>query len=121
MRTQAERFLRLYGAHLVGDFFVQDEWQARHKADLRSPALAVHAGLVAWLTWTVAPWWLALLHGVAHAAIDSRRPLAWWRGWARQTTTGPAALPFALAQDQAAHVLTLVALAWLWARQEAST
>ena len=34
------------------------------------------------------------LHGLAHAAIDTRRPLAWWRRWARQGAAGPAAVPF---------------------------
>lgn len=94
-------FTALLFAHVLADFVLQTGWMARHK---RHPgALALH-GATVWATATLAtaslsPWLLALT--AVHVAIDLAKAL-----W-----PGRGLVPFLA--DQAAHLVTLAALALL--------
>lgn len=101
--------LLLWGlvAHLVADWILQNAWMAEHKTDLRHPAGYVHAGIHGLALALVFPWPAAVVLAVAHLLIDTRKPLEWWRKFYRQTTEGPAFVPFAMWQDQVAHVVCL--------------
>ena len=102
-------------AHIVADWFLQNEWMALNKVKPTHPAGWVHALLhVACLFavgWSVEA---ALTIGWLHWFIDLRFALAGWRRLIRQTTEGPMAVHVAIWQDQVAHVLCLVAVSgWL--------
>lgn len=99
-------------AHLVGDFLLQNEWMATNKVNPKHPAGWVHAlihvaALLA-VGWTVIA---ALMVGLIHWFIDLRFPLAWWRGFYRQTTEGPMAVHVAIWEDQVVHIVILASVA----------
>ncbi len=117
--------------HLVGDFLLQTEWQARHKhGGLGRDAVARRALLthvttytlafVPALVWIVASAELAVLTGVGLAALiflphliqDDGRVV---RGWMiRVKHTDPAANPgLAVVVDQTMHIVMLFLLAIL--------
>ena len=101
-------------AHLVADWFLQNEWQATRKVDLRHPAAWVHAGChLATLLLLAFPWPWAVGLAVVHALVDTRVPLRVWRRWLRQTTEGDVGLHVAFWQDQACHVLCIAVAAHL--------
>jgi len=102
-------FYRLLLAHLLADFVLQTRWMVERK---RSPGgLALHVGLVGLAALAVAwdrlaVWWPWLLLVVAaHAAID----------WVKLRLEPRLRLPpiFPFLADQAAHLLTLAAVATL--------
>lgn len=101
--------LFIYGliAHLVGDWFLQNEWMALNKVNPKHPAGYVHAGIHTVGMLFVFPWPVALAIGIAHWFIDLRFALAAWRGLVHQTTEGPMAVHVALWQDQVAHIVVL--------------
>jgi hypothetical protein len=113
----ADRFIWGLAAHLVADFFLQNEWMALNKVSLRHPAAWVHSGIHGICFWPVFGWRLALALFLLHILIDTRVPLAWWRRLTRQTTEGPAFIPFAMWQDQALHVLCVIGAAWVWSNR----
>jgi hypothetical protein len=102
-------------AHMVADWFLQNEWMALKKTSLKHPAAWVHSGIHLIALLFVFPPLVAVVLAVSHILIDTRVPLQWWRKFYRQTTDGPAFIPFAMWQDQAAHILCLAVAAW-WAR-----
>ena len=71
--------------HLVIDWLAQNEWMAVNKANLRHPAGYVHAGLHGAAQLSIFPWPAALVIGVTHLLIDTRKPVAWWSRLIRQT------------------------------------
>jgi hypothetical protein len=75
-------------AHLVADWPLQNDWMARHKADLRHPAGYVHAGIHGAL---LAPVFgrVAAPLALAHLIIDTRKPVQWWSRTVRQTQPEP--------------------------------
>lgn len=91
-------------AHLVADWFLQNEWMALNKVNPKHPAGYVHAGIHTLAMLFVFPWPVALTIGVVHWFIDLRFALAAWRRLIRQTTEGPMAVHVALWQDQVAHI-----------------
>lgn len=109
-------------AHLVADWFLQNDWQAQHKPNLLHPAAWVHFGFHVAAMLVVWPWQGALIVAVSHALIDTRKPLRWWRTLIRQKqidhTKEPgsfwnqAAMQVAFWQDQAAHIIVLGIGAW---------
>lgn len=104
----AELFIRGLVAHLVADWFLQNEWMALNKVNPRHPAgyihAAIHGLLVLLFGFPVATSiWLAVVHWL----IDLRVGLAWWRRHTGQTTEGPMAIHVAIWQDQAAHLIAL--------------
>jgi hypothetical protein len=99
-------------AHIVADWFLQNEWMALNKTSLRHPAAWVHSGIHTLAFLVVFPWWAAVVWGVLHLVIDTRHPLIWWRRLIRQTQDGPIMLTFGMWQDQMVHVATVIVLAW---------
>lgn len=113
--TEHATQLLLWGwvAHLVADFVLQNEWQALNKGSLKHPAAWVHSTIQGLCALFVFPWPAALALGLVHLAVDTRKPLDWWRRLVKQTRTGPIMLPFGLIQDQSVHVICLAVAAVL--------
>jgi len=101
-------------AHLFADFFLQNEWQATRKNDLSGPAGWVHAALHLLCLWPVFGFQVAFLLAVIHLLIDTRIPLQLWRKTIKQTNdpANPAFMPFAMLQDQAAHLICIAIAAY---------
>lgn len=64
--------------HLVADWLLQNDWMANYKIDLRHPAAWVHSGIHTVGMCLVFAWPVALLIGLTHLLIDTRKPLLWW-------------------------------------------
>jgi hypothetical protein len=88
---------------------------AVYKTSLRHPASWVHSGIHFACALFVFPLWACGILFLLHLLIDTRVPLAWWRRVYRQSqdVTSPSFIPFAMWQDQMAHVLCIVAVARL--------
>lgn len=121
--TFASAFVVGLLAHLVADWFFQNEWQAANKNNLTHPAAWLHFGAHAACMLAVWPWHAALIVAVTHALIDTRKPLIWWRARLRMTSYSPnasaqqnaMAVHVALWQDQAAHAIVLgIVAACVW-------
>jgi hypothetical protein len=97
--------------HLVVDWLFQNEWIAEHKADLRHPAGYIHAAAHGAALLLVFPAPAALVLGVAHLLIDTRRPLHWWAAVMSQSAGGPLAGPIHIWRDQTLHIATLAVAA----------
>ncbi len=97
----------LIAAHAIADFMLQTDGLARRKEKVGFLLLhaAVHAGLtyVVLQAWTC--WQAPLIVLVVHAMIDHVK-----QRWSKDTATS-----FTL--DQGIHVFSLLALAWLLARE----
>lgn len=93
--------------HLFVDWFLQNDWQARNKSNTLHPAAWVHSGLHFIAMLLIFQPILALGIALLHLTIDTRRPLAWWRKFYRQTQTGDVVLHMAFWQDQVAHILVI--------------
>jgi hypothetical protein len=110
--------LLVWGAvlHLLVDWLLQNDWQALNKTSLAHPAAWVHAGMHGAVQLLVFPWWAALLIGVTHLLIDTRRPVAWWSRMIHQTQPSGASFDIGAAVrmnvDQVWHV-GVIALAAL--------
>lgn len=107
--------LIVYGVlvHLVCDWFLQNDWMARNKANLTHPAAWVHGGIhFVGMLLIFAPFW-AISIAILHMLIDTRVPLVWWRRVYHQTTTGDVALHVAIWEDQVAHVVVVAIAALL--------
>lgn len=79
--------------HLLVDWLLQNEWQAINKTSLRHPAAYVHSGLHGLAQLLVFAWPFALVIGVTHLLIDTRKPVIWWQRLIRQTQPNPATNP----------------------------
>jgi len=102
-------------AHLVADWFLQNDWMANNKKNPRSAAGYVHAAIHLALLVLVFPFAVALAVAFVHWLIDLRTPLYWWRRSYRQTKdpNNPVYIPFSMWQDQAAHIVVLYVAAVL--------
>lgn len=102
-------------AHLVADWFFQNDWQAVNKVrPLHSPAAWVHAGCHFAAMLFVFAWPVALGIAASHLLIDTRRPLQWWRSFMGQAKDGnPLADHVKIWQDQVAHVVCIAVAAGL--------
>jgi hypothetical protein len=111
-------FIHALMAHLVGDFFLQNEWMATNKVSLKHPAAWVHSGIHFLVLLLVFPWSVALAVAVTHLLIDTRIPLSQWRKFYRQTNdpANPAFISFAMWQDQVLHILVLYVAVWILSR-----
>lgn len=94
-------------AHLVADWLLQNHWMAVNKTSLKHPAAWVHAGIHALALGLALGWQGGVVLGFVHLLIDTRLPLAWWRGLIRQTATGPSALHTAIWADQVLHIASI--------------
>jgi len=95
--------------HLVVDWFLQTEWMATNKTNLKHPAAYVHSGLHTLGMLLIFPWWLALGVGFTHLLIDTRKPVTWWIETIKQMPpTTPIYSQVEMWLDQIMHVLMLV-------------
>ena len=102
--------------HLFCDWLLQNDWMATHKSNLRHPSAYVHSSIhLLGLLLLFSPL-VALAIAVVHLLIDTRVPLAWWRGFFRQTQDGPVALHVALWGDQVLHITVLAVAAFIVGR-----
>ncbi|MBX3010789.1 MAG: DUF3307 domain-containing protein [Caldilineaceae bacterium] len=114
MQTATELLVWSVIAHLVADWMFQTEWMAVHKMDLRHPAAWTHAGVHVLFLWLVFPWYLALLVGVTHLLIDTRRPLLWWITVIKQMKAGPQRATVEIWLDQVFHIAVLALVVLLF-------
>jgi hypothetical protein len=94
-------------AHLVADWLLQNVWQAKYKRDLRHPAAWVHSGIHTALYLLVFPWHIAVLLGLTHILIDTRKPLQWWDKYVEQSHEGEIELHVMIWRDQVLHILCI--------------
>ncbi|MEZ4734610.1 MAG: DUF3307 domain-containing protein [Caldilineaceae bacterium] len=97
--------------HLIADWLLQNDWMALHKTNLRHPAAWVHSGIHAVGLCLVFVWPLAVLIGITHLLIDTRKPLLWWMRVIKQI---PPDVRFPLIEiwlDQAMHIAVLAGVA----------
>jgi hypothetical protein len=100
--------------HLAADWLLQNDWMADHKCDLHHPAAWVHGGIHALALLLVFPAPAAIVLGVAHMIIDTRKPLTWWRMAFRQMNDSTVqSWTISVWNDQALHI-ALIALAAVW-------
>lgn len=102
----SELFIAGLIAHLVADWFFQNDWQAVNKVNPKHPAGYIHAGIHTALMLLVFPPIVALVIGVTHWLIDLRVPLVAWRKVMRQAKDdNPLANHVRIWQDQVAHIV----------------
>ena len=103
--------------HLVCDWLLQNDWMARHKSSLLHPAAWIHSGIHFAGALLIFPLPFALIVGVTHILIDTRRPLVWWRRVYRQTTDPKNLFTMHVAVwgDQMAHILVIALVALMTA------
>lgn len=98
-------------AHLIADWLLQDVWMAQYKTDLKHPASWVHAGIHTILYLFIFPVPVALLLGVIHMLIDTRKPLQWWEKYVKQTHDGEIGMHITIWRDQVLHIAVIAAMA----------
>lgn len=105
--------LLLWGivVHLVVDWLLQNNWMALHKSDLRHLASWVHSGMHALGLCLVFAWPLALLIGITHLLIDTRRPLLWWMRVIKQIPPCDRIPTVEIWLDQVMHITVLAGAA----------
>lgn len=94
-------------AHLVADWLLQNLWMAEYKVSLKHPASWVHAGIHTALYLFLFPPLIAVLLGVTHILIDTRKPLQWWGKYMKQTYEGEVAMHIIIWRDQVLHILCI--------------
>lgn len=100
--------------HLAADWLLQNDWMATHKCDLRHLAAWMHGGIHALALLLVFPAPVAIVLGIAHVIIDTRKPLTWWRvTFGQMNDSTVQSWMVSVWNDQALHIL-LIALAAIW-------
>ena len=97
--------------HLIADWLLQNEWMALYKMDLRHPAAWVHSGIHLLGMLLVFAWPAALLIGLTHLLIDTRKPLLWWMRVIKQIPPGNRLPIVEILLDQVMHVTVLAGVA----------
>lgn len=102
-------------AHIVADWFLQNDYQAVGKTEWPNTFPGhLHCWCHLACLWCVFPIGVAGILAVVHAWIDTRKPLQWYRAKLGQAKEGnPVAVHIAIWQDQAAHVLCIAVAALL--------
>ena len=93
--------------HLIADWLFQNDWMALHKVDLRHPAAWVHSGIHALGLCLVFAWPVALLIGLTHLLIDTRKPLLWWMRVIKQMPKDARFPILEIWLDQVMHITAL--------------
>ncbi|MCX6045747.1 MAG: DUF3307 domain-containing protein [Chloroflexi bacterium] len=93
--------------HLIADWLLQNDWMALHKIDLRHPAAWVHSSIHTIGLCLVFVWPVAVLIGITHLLIDTRKPLLWWMRVVKQMPTAPRLLVVEIWLDQVMHITVL--------------
>lgn len=99
--------------HLVADWLLQNDWMALHKTNLRHPAAWAHSGIHTAGLCLIFTWPVALLIGLTHLLIDTRKPLFWWMRVIKQIPTESRFPIVEIWLDQVMHI-TVLALAALY-------
>jgi hypothetical protein len=102
--------------HLVADWLFQTEWMAIHKSDLRHPAAWVHSAIHTVGLLLVFPWPVALLIGISHLLIDTRKPLIWWLRFVKRMPRSSNHQNIEVWVDQVMHITVLALLALVLAK-----
>ncbi|MEZ4680331.1 MAG: DUF3307 domain-containing protein [Caldilineaceae bacterium] len=114
---QATNYL-LWGiiVHLIADWLFQTNWMALHKSKLRHPASWVHSGIHSAGLCLVFAWPVALLIGITHLLIDTRKPLLWWMRVVKQMPLHDRSPTVEIWLDQVMHITVLAgaALCAVW-------
>ena len=115
-------FDQLLVAHLLGDWVLQTEWQARnkghHAAALLSHVLVYHV-LMAVILIVEFGWTVPLVYGclaflmMTHAFLDRERFVNWLVRTMRISTTQPPPRLLLVMVDQSLHLLLLAVVATL--------
>ena len=93
--------------HLIADWLLQNDWMAIHKFNLRHPAAWVHSGIHALGLCLVFVWPIALLIGVTHLLIDTRKPLLWWMQVVKQMPISSRHMIVEIWLDQVMHITVM--------------
>ena len=100
-------------AHFIADWIFQNEWMALNKSNVRHPAGYVHAGIhILFLLFVFTPA-VALVIGILHFLIDTRKPVTWWQQFYHQTTEGLYAPHVQIWLDQVLHIVVIALFAGL--------
>ncbi len=94
-------------AHLVADWVLQNNWMAQNKRSLRHPASWVHSSIQGVCLGFALGWPAGVVLGVAHLAIDTRVPLAWWIRVFKKSDGMPDSGTIAIGLDQTLHILCI--------------
>jgi hypothetical protein len=114
MHDATALFVWGFVVHLVADWLFQTEWMAIHKMDLRHLAAWVHSGIHTAGLLLVFAWPLALLIGLSHLLIDTRKPLSWWLRMVKHIPKAANHQSVEIWVDQVMHI-TVLAIAALGA------
>jgi hypothetical protein len=98
-------------AHFIADWLFQTEWMAINKMHLRKPAAWVHGSINAFFLLFVLHWYLALLVGLLHVLIDTRKPVEWWMHVVKGMKPGTHMYTIVyIWVDQVFHIVVLAAI-----------
>jgi hypothetical protein len=105
--------------HLIADWLLQTDWMATYKVNLRHPAAWAHSGIHTIGLCLVFVWPLALLIGLTHLLIDTRKPLMWWLKVVKQIPANTHFPIVEIAVDQVMHITVLAGavLGFVWLGQ----
>lgn len=120
--TFPELFIWGLLAHIVADWFLQNDWMAQHKTNLNHVAAWVHSGIHFACFLPVFGWFGALAVFLTHIVIDTRVPLNWWKRVYKMKSYDPSQEPgsmwniiasqVAFWQDQMTHVAVIILVAF---------
>ncbi|QDC09362.1 DUF3307 domain-containing protein [Oceanicola sp. D3] len=108
-----ETAVALLLAHVLADFTAQTGWMVRHK--VRAEVFALHIAITGALSWAALGfygWQAALAVTAAHAGIDALKTWALPLAWRNTLAT--------FLSDQAAHIVSIAAVALIWPGAAAS-
>lgn len=109
--SKVEQIVYGWLAHLIADWFLQNDWMAVNKVNPRHSAGYVHAGIHTLIQIPILGFKRALVVGVLHWLIDLRTALTKWKQIFGQTTEGPLAVHVAIWEDQVAHLTVIATMA----------
>lgn len=108
-------FVPLLIAHVLGDFYLQNDKQCRNKDEkkFRSPYLYVHSLVIGLLSWLMVSssgfWWCAVVIAFSHCVIDLEKSYMTSRGLS------------AFVCDQLAHIAVMLTVAIYWEINDADS
>jgi hypothetical protein len=111
MQEATVLFVWGFVVHLVADWLLQTEWMAIHKIDLRHPAAWTHSAIHTLGLLLVFAWPVALLIGISHLLIDTRKPLIWWLRMVKQMPKMHNHQTVEIWVDQVMHITVLAVVA----------
>jgi len=97
----------IIAAHMIGDFFLQNNWMASKKQDEWFPCL-IHCYLYTLSVMLICQWfdWRLILIFITHLIMDRYRLATKWRIF----YSGDKELPWVITADNSIHILILYIL-----------